>query len=174
MWSGVEFSLSILFDAILDTRRPVAHATLAAVRSFDARLKMIGDAFNARFPDKDSPPRPDWKLLYNTCSSYNALRNQVAHALHIVASHNGEVKPTLEPYFVLTQEKSRIDAAEVNLRTAKFHSLRACIDWLIWAIEHPEPPTGFEREVPHLLLQLRDEAAQRRAKQQRPRRSSRP
>ena len=174
-WSKVEFSLSVLFCAILATDSSVAHATFAAVRSFAGRLKMLHDAFSARYPDPDSAPRSDWKLLYNKCSACNDLRNQVAHSFQIVAtdSESGKPRPLLEPYFELTASKPRINLKEVNNRIFRFHELRDAVEWLLWSMGHVElQPPELTQPVPGLVLRLRDEAARNRAKQKPQPRSS--
>src|SRR6266702_728259 len=79
-WASVEQALAEIFDEVQQTHPAISHAVMGAVRSFDGRLKMVGEAFNVRFPDADRSPRDDWKLLYNYISSSNAQRNQVAHA----------------------------------------------------------------------------------------------
>lgn len=165
-WSYVELHLSIIFEEIVGTSRPVSHAALSAVRSFEARLKMIGDAFAARFADADDELRVDWKLIYNQCSSLNALRNQVAHATELL--ENG-VSPVLEPFFSMTSQRTKIYGADITQRTKQFHELAEIVTWMVWAVtERLRPGIGFQQPPPDLLLRLRSEAAQRRAKHGRP------
>lgn len=164
-WSKVEFQLSLLFALVLNTSIAVSHATFAAVRSFEARLKMMNDALCARFVIPEEPPRPDWKLIHNECSRLNALRNQVAHS-HLLRG------PILEPYFVLTASKPRLKVEDVRSRTREFLEFEPCVMWLHNdIIPRLRPEKVPDEPIPRLLLRLRDEAAQRRAKHGRPPRS---
>ena len=170
-WSSVEFALSVLFCSVLQTDGAVAHATFAAIRSFNARLKMLNDAFAARYTKLDEPPRSDWKLLYNSCNSLNALRNQVAHSFMVVALDEDTEAPehVLMPYFVLTATNFKINLKDVSARTAQFYELRGAIDWLLWSMGYVKmQPPGSPRPTPDLVLRLRDEAARNRAKTSRP------
>lgn len=170
-WAAVELSLANIFDMIQQTDPAISHAVFGAIRSFEARLKMLGDAFNVRFPDAERTPRDDWKRLYNYISSANAERNQVAHATLLIV---GGEKPMLEPFFVMTAPKPHLSASDVEARIAKFNELDAVLRW--WLPDRlrrsgKARPPGFERQVPDLVLRLRAEAARSRAKQKPPRRS---
>ena len=171
-WAAVELSLANIFDIIQQTDPAISHAVFGAIRSFEARLKMIGDAFNVRFPDADRSPRDDWKRLYNYISSSNAERNQVAHATMLIVGNKG---PMLEPFFVMTAPKPHLSTSDVQTRIVKFKELEQVLTW--WFPERLRKigkarPPGFARQVPDLVLRLRDEAARSRAKQKPPRRSS--
>lgn len=171
-WASVELSLANIFNTIQRTDPAISHAVFGAVRSFEGRLKMMVEAFSIRFPDADASPRDDWKLLNNYISSLNAERNQVAHAMMLMVTGEG---PMLEPFFVMTAPKSRLSTSDVQARTAKFKELEQVLTW--WFPDRMQKmgkarPPGFARQVPDLVLRLRDVAARSRAKRKPPRRSS--
>ena len=172
-WALVEALLSQVFAEVqrgLDAS--VSHAVLGAVRSFDARLKMISEAFNVRFPHPDQPPRTDWKLLYNYLSASNTQRNQVAHALMIGL---GGDDPVLEPYFIVTAPKPHLRAKDVRDRTARFNELGdALTPWFVGELmdRRGARPPQWPRQVPDLVLRLRAEVDRNRAKPKRQRRPS--
>jgi hypothetical protein len=171
-WARVEMVLSYVFDFTVASESRVSHAVIGAVRSFEARLKMIGDAVIARFPDEADEIRTDWKLLYNLCSSQNQLRNQVAHSIEWTFLPEG---PALEPFLIATSEKPKIHTGEVLKRAADFKDLEQSVGWLGFVIrQRLEPDAEAPPPIPDQVLLLRAEAAQRRAKHGRPPRSSRP
>jgi hypothetical protein len=170
-WAEVEFELSIIFQliqgAVSGRDNAIAHSILGAVRSFEARLLMIHMAMQARIPDPDDPLRSDWKLFYNYCTSQCQLRNQIAHASRVSNPAKGE--PSLIPFFNVANLREHIDREEVERRAEAFRELARALGWLTQSVRErlPNEPK-YPRPIPDLLLRLRSEAAQRRAKHGRP------
>lgn len=171
-WASVELSLANIFVIVQQADPAISHTVFGAVRSFEVRLRMIGEALIVRFPDADRSPREDWKRLYKYISSCNAERNQVAHATLLMVGNEG---PMLEPFFVMTAPKPQLATSDVRARINKFQELEQVLTW--WFPDRLRKigkarPSGFARQVPDLVLRLRNEAARSRAKLKAPRRPS--
>ncbi|MEQ1955201.1 hypothetical protein [Mesorhizobium sp. CN2-181] len=165
-WAVVEFHLALMFHTLIGGNPPVSHGVFGAIRSFEARLQMLHMAVVNSYTDEADTIRTDWKLLYNYCTSMSQLRNQVAHATALNVDGKEVV---LEPFFNLTKEREKISTAEIKDRSVRFRELATTLWWITDQMERRTMPLGGSaRPVPDLLLRLRTEAAQRRAKHGRP------
>jgi hypothetical protein len=153
-WATVEQTMSWLFCWALRAQKDtLAYAIFATPRNFEARSLLVHNAMRVRL-ENDSM-LGDWNLLYTYVMQMSKKRNEVAHATVVGDGSKFE----LEPYFVQTQTKPRIDVEEVKHRGNAFVELDLALCWFLGQPAESGQPT------PDLLLQLRKEDVQRREEQ---------
>ena len=132
-WSTVETRLGIMFHIVTDVPSDMAHAIMATIVSFKARIQVCNAAF--RFVDMSDIHRAFWNSLYNRLSKQYDRRNELAHFSIIQdGQKNGRLLWWVVPYFSIGSlpdcMDKRLSAADIRLRIALFNKLANEIMWL--------------------------------------------
>jgi hypothetical protein len=172
-WAMVEFQLSLIFAEALGHIPLVPHNILAAIRAFDARINIVNAGMSTF---KREEIKSDWLLLFKHANNQATLRNQIAHATLVTEyEDDGTAKVSLEPFFNIVKDRDRLDVEKVAQYAKEFTELANTLGWFQAQLAPLETsPKKHQMLVPRLMLRLRTEADQRRAKHGRPPRSSRP
>ena len=171
-WGNVEIRLHIIFQMIVQVGSPrVAHEIWTRLQGFDTHLLVTNDVVKGYMAEKLARDEDDhlkklfdelgsdWKLLFNRARALAQQRNEIVHAT-VVEQGN---KVCLRPFY--PEQRTPLTTADIFARATDFSALSDAFRWfnggLVLAREQRIKWTG---PIPDLVLRLRAESNQTRAK----------
>jgi len=171
-WSLVEMEVANLFEVTSGMpNHNAAHAAMAAIVSFEARLKVCHSVL--AFFELGTLHATYWQRLYHRLLKKLKKRNELAHFSVLCIGSPGDETWRLVPYFsigrwVLDQHttgkpQQGLSVEQIRERALSFHQLMKDVVWFRYEMQvRLGTLSGNPLPAPDLALQLRAEGVQTR------------